>query len=137
MPSFDARTAKALAAGDHLTIDEAPGLRLAATATRRTWTYRYKSPVDQRMRQLRLGHWPAMSYAAALAAWETARQTRAGGADPALDARLVLLVERVAMLGVASGAIETYNADVLRAANDLQAAFVGVVSDRRVRAVRS
>lgn len=94
MPAFDARSAKALAAGDHLTIDEAPGLRLVATETRRTWTYRYKSPVDDRMRQQRLGHWPAMSYAAALAAWETARRLRGEGADPALEARAAKGVAR-------------------------------------------
>lgn len=52
---FDPRKAKALAPGDHLPIDGAPGLRLVATASKRTWTYRYRSPVDGRMRQLRLG----------------------------------------------------------------------------------
>lgn len=83
MFAFDARAAKALKAGDHITIDGAPGLRLEATATRRTWTYRYKSPVDGRMRQVRLGHWPAMAPAAALVAWQQARDTRAAGVDPA------------------------------------------------------
>src|SRR5438132_1394429 len=63
---FDARTAKALKPRDHLTFAPAPGLQLKATGTRRTWTYRYKSPVDNRMRQIRIGAWPAMSYAAAL-----------------------------------------------------------------------
>lgn len=87
MAAFDARAAKALVAGDHLTIADAPGLRLEASATRRTWTYRYKSPVDGRMRQVRLGHWPGMPLAGALAAWEAARQLRAGGADPALAKR--------------------------------------------------
>lgn len=84
---FDARAAKALAAGDHLTIDQAPGLRLVAAATVRTWTYRYKSPVDGRMRQVRLGHWPAMGLPAALAAWERVRVLRAAGQDPAADKR--------------------------------------------------
>lgn len=84
---FDARRAKALAAGDHLTIEEAPGLRLVAAATRRTWTYRYKSPVDGRMRQLRLGHWPAMGLPGALAAWERAKAARDAGGDPAADKR--------------------------------------------------
>lgn len=81
MFKFDARAAKCLAAGDLLTFAGAPGLRLVASATRHTWTYRYKSPVDGRMRQVRLGHWPAMSPAAALVAWEQARQRRAGGDD--------------------------------------------------------
>jgi integrase len=84
---FDARAAKALGPGDHLTVDGAPGLRLVATASRRTWTYRYRSPVDGRMRQIRLGHWPAMSLPAALAAWERVATLRAAGQDPAQDAR--------------------------------------------------
>jgi hypothetical protein len=46
MIAFDARAAKALAAGNHLTFELAPGLRLKATASTRTWLYRYKSPLD-------------------------------------------------------------------------------------------
>ena len=84
---FDARAAKLLKAGDHLTLAAAPGLRLVATETRKTWTYRYKSPADGRMRQVRLGHWPAMPLAAALAAWERAKQARDGGADLAAEKR--------------------------------------------------
>lgn len=84
---FDARAAKALAAGNHLTVPGAPGLRLVATSALRTWTYRYKSPEDGRMRQLRLGHWPAMGLPAALAAWERARAERSAGADLAADKR--------------------------------------------------
>lgn len=56
--------------------------------------------------------------------------------DPALDARLVILIERVAMLGVAGTAAGAYEADVLRAAHDMQAALVGVVADRRYKAVQ-
>lgn len=55
--------------------------------------------------------------------------------DPALDARLVILIERVAMLGVAGKAAGSYEADVMRAAHDMQAALVGVVADRRYKAV--
>jgi integrase len=84
---FDARAAKALIPGNHLTVDGAPGLRLTATQDRRTWTYRFKSPIDGRMRQVRLGHWPAMAPAAAIAAWERARQQRAAGVDPAAQRR--------------------------------------------------
>lgn len=84
---FDARSAKALAPGHHLIIEQAPGLRLVATASRRTWTYRYRSPVDGRMRQVRLGHWPAMGLPAALAAWERLKAARDSGGDPALDQR--------------------------------------------------
>ncbi len=84
---FDARAARALRPGDHLTVDGAPGLRLVATETRRTWVYRYKSPVDGRMRQLRLGHWPGMGLPAALAAWERVKQQRDAGGDPAAEKR--------------------------------------------------
>jgi integrase len=84
---FDARAAKGLKAGDHLTVVDAPGLRLVATAKRRTWTYRYKSPVDGRMRQVALGQWPAMGFPAALAAWERARAARNAGGDLAAEKR--------------------------------------------------
>lgn len=82
---FDARRAKALEPGAHMIIDEAPGLRLVATATRKTWTYRYKSPLDGRMKQLAMGQWPAMSYASALGQWDDLRQRRAAGHDPAQE----------------------------------------------------
>lgn len=85
---FDARVAKALAAGDHLIVDDCPGLRLEANKTRKTWTYRYKSPVDQRMRQVRIGHWPAVSLADALPAWEALRARRDAGEDPAKARRV-------------------------------------------------
>jgi hypothetical protein len=68
--NFDARTAKALTPGQHINITDYPGLRLAASVKVRTWIYRYKSPVDRRMRQTAIGHWPAMSFPAAIVAWE-------------------------------------------------------------------
>lgn len=80
---FDARAAKLLASGQHLTIDEHPGLRLKASASRRTWVYRFKSPVDGRMRQIALGHWPSVSYAAAVVQWEQQRAKRDEGIDVA------------------------------------------------------
>jgi len=84
---FDAREAKLLAPGAHLTIDGHPGLRLEASTKGRAWTYRYKSPVDGRMRQMKLGQWPAMSFAAAMGEWEKARQARDAGQDPAQNKR--------------------------------------------------
>jgi integrase len=80
---FDARAAKLLEAGQHFTIDECPGLRLKATASTRTWVYRYKSPVDGKMRQSKIGEWPAMSVSAAIAEWEKLRIARGTGIDPA------------------------------------------------------
>lgn len=81
---FDARQAKALAAGGHIIVEEAPGLRLVATSTTRTWTYRFKSPVDGRMRQVALGKWPEVPYTMALARWGELRRQRDDGLDPAM-----------------------------------------------------
>jgi integrase len=84
---FDARAAKALKEGDHLTVGDAPGLRLVATASARAWIYRYKSPVDGRMRQIKIGRWPAIGFPAALAAWQKLKDQRDAGADPAMAKR--------------------------------------------------
>jgi len=74
-----------------MSFDASPGLRLEATASRRSWTYRFKSPVDGRMRQQKLGEWPAMSYAAAIVEcrmsnveWQEIRQRHDAGEDPVL-----------------------------------------------------
>lgn len=84
--NFDARTAKALAPGQHI-ITDYPGLRLSASATVRTWIYRYKSPVDGRMRQTAIGRWPGMSFPAAIVAWEQLKIYRDKGGDPALESK--------------------------------------------------
>jgi hypothetical protein len=80
---FDARVAARLPSGEHMTFEQFPGLRLQASASRKSWTYRYKSPIDARMRQIRLGEWPAMAFPAALAARETHRVERDSGAGQA------------------------------------------------------
>lgn len=85
--AFDARAIKLLPEGEHLTSQEFPGLRLVASSTGRSWIYRYKSPVDGRMRQTKLGGWPAMSVHAAVAEWERLRRARDEGADPALETK--------------------------------------------------
>lgn len=84
---FDARKAKALKAGEHIIVDEAPGLRLAASNTCMTWTYRYKND-EGRMKQVAIGHWPALSYAAALGKWDELRQQRGAGQDLAKEKKL-------------------------------------------------
>lgn len=119
---FDARAAKALAPGNHLTVEEAPGLRLIATETTRTWTYRFRSPVDDRLRQTKLGHWPAMSFAAALGAWETVRQQRAAGVDPVQQKRAVRAVAASARRGAA------YTTRVL--CDDFLAWYLGTVEPK-------
>jgi integrase len=80
---FDARTAKLLAPGQHLTSPEHPGLRLEAVTDKRTWIYRYRSPVDNRLRQIKIGNWPAVSVHGAIAEWERLRKLRETGVDPA------------------------------------------------------
>lgn len=80
---FDAKAAKLLEPGQHFTISECPGLRLEATASTRSWTYRYKSPINGKMRQVKIGTWPAKSYHAAVVDWEKLRAERAAGGDPA------------------------------------------------------
>lgn len=84
---FDARAAKLLPAGQHCTISECPGLRLEASTTKKSWIYRYKSPVDGKMRQTKIGEWPAVSLAAATVEWERLRSQRAVGADPSVAKR--------------------------------------------------
>lgn len=83
---FDARAAKLLLPGEHLLVDGCDGLRLVATATRRTWTYRYKA-ADGRMKQLALGQWPALAVQGAAAAWQALRDQRGAGIDPGQQRR--------------------------------------------------
>ncbi|WP_245004746.1 LuxR C-terminal-related transcriptional regulator [Paraburkholderia sacchari] len=78
---FDARVAARLPSGEPMSFEQLPGLRLQASARRKSWTYRYKSPIDGRMRQFKLGEWPAMAFPAAIAAWETNRVERDLGAE--------------------------------------------------------
>ncbi|MET3232199.1 UNVERIFIED_ORG: integrase [Burkholderia sp. 1263] len=85
--AFDARKIKLMAPGTHVNIDGFPGLRIEATAVKRSWTYRYKSPIDGRMKQTKLGEWPAMTYASAITAWESARTTRSAGVDISAEKR--------------------------------------------------
>ena len=52
---FDARAAKLLRPDQHLVVGGCPGLRLEVTPSTKTWTYRYRSPIDGRMKQAALG----------------------------------------------------------------------------------
>lgn len=84
---FDARAIKLLQQGQHLTSTETPGLRVEAHSDRKTWTYRYRSPLDQKLRQVKIGTWPAMSTHVAVFAWERLRDLRDSGRDPAVEAK--------------------------------------------------
>ncbi|KIF80799.1 tyrosine-type recombinase/integrase [Noviherbaspirillum autotrophicum] len=83
--TFDARTAKLLKPGEHITFADHPGLRLESSIQFKTWTYRYKSPVDGKMKQVKIGRWPAMSFHAAVVEWEQAREARSQGQDIAAE----------------------------------------------------
>lgn len=94
---FDARAAKLLQPGQHFTISDCQGLRLEVSTKGRTWTYRYKSPVDQRMRQVKIGNWPEMSPARAEVEWESLRDARSAGRDPAVERRAARMEEKSAI----------------------------------------
>lgn len=91
---FDARAAKLLKPGEHMTIADHPGLRLECSVTRRTWIYRYKSPIDGKMKQSKIGAWPAMSPAAAIVEWEKLRTARDSGRDVAAEKKAARTMAR-------------------------------------------
>ena len=79
---FDVRAAKLLKPGEHLSLEGCPGLRLEASASRRAWTYRYKSIATGQMKQIKIGIWPAMSVQSAASEWEAMKKLRSAGEDP-------------------------------------------------------
>jgi hypothetical protein len=80
---FDARTAKALPPGGHIVVDGVAGLRLVASAAGKAWIYRYQ--FGDKMKQMKLGQWPAMGLPAAIAKWQELKDARSLGIDPALE----------------------------------------------------
>jgi integrase len=87
---FDARAAKLLQPGEHLLIlPEHPGLRIlrAKSAERWSWIYRYRSLVDDGVRQVKIGEWPAKGYPEAAVEWQRLNAERGAGKDPALQKR--------------------------------------------------
>lgn len=84
---FDARKAKALAEGQTYAVDGCPGLRLEAGKTKKTWVYRYRSPVNGKLKQVKIGTWPAMPPAEAAGAWSDLRARREAGEDLAAEKR--------------------------------------------------
>lgn len=80
---FDARKAKALKDGEALAVDGCPGLRLLAQSTKRTWVYRYRSPLSNKLRQVTIGTWPAMPPIEAASRWQELRAQRDSGVDVA------------------------------------------------------
>lgn len=119
---FDPRLARALKAGDHLIVEQAPGLRLKGTASGQSWIYRYRSPVDSRMRQLKLGRWPALGFPAALAAWQRVKAERDAGGDPAAQRREHRRAERMK--------VNPVRFTVANARQEFLAAYAGTVAPR-------
>lgn len=78
---FDARAAKLLPPGGHLLVLGCPGLRLEASVSRKTWTYRYKTR-NKSLKQVAIGHWPAMPVLEAVTRWQQLRDGRDSGVDP-------------------------------------------------------
>lgn len=83
---FDVRAAKQLNSGEVVTVDGCPGLRLVATSTSKSWTYRYRNHAKQ-LKQVKLGVWPEMSFQEAVAAWGTLKSKRDAGEDLAQQKR--------------------------------------------------
>lgn len=84
---FDPRAAKLLQPNEFLTVANCPGLRLKANKTARTWIYRYRSPQDGKIRQVKIGEWPAMPLADAIKQWGDKRSERNAGRDVAAEKR--------------------------------------------------
>ena len=78
---FDSRAAKTLAPGAVLTVADCPGLRLLATKSGKTWTYRYLGP-GERLKQIAIGRWPELTLADAIAKWHELRALKEQGVDP-------------------------------------------------------
>lgn len=122
MPTFDARAAKQLKPGEHLTLEEAPGLRLEASENVRSWIYRYKSPLGNKgMKQIKIGPWPAIGYPQAMGQWADLKAARDTGRCPA--------TERKAERATASAGEQRQAADVT--AGDVCDGYADFVTERR------
>lgn len=85
MAGFDARAAKQLQPGKHIVVDGFAGLRLVASTVGKAWIYRYQS--DGKMKQIKIGQWPALSLPVAIAKWQELKDSRSLGIDPAAEKR--------------------------------------------------
>jgi len=105
MVRFDARAAKLLPVGSHIVVDGVPGLRLVASTSGKSWIYRYKAGGD--LRQIKIGTWPAVPLASAIAKWQEIKDLRDSGHDPALEKREKRQTEKATTYTVAD-AVEDY-----------------------------
>ena len=72
--------------GDVLTDSRHRGLRLVISAKTKAWTYRYR--IGDKLKQVTLGHYPAMDITAATTEWGRRVQGRRDGRDPAAEIKL-------------------------------------------------
>lgn len=122
---FDARAAKQLQPGEHIVVEGCPGLRLEASTAGRAWIYRYKSPVDGRMRQVKIGQWPALAVAAAATQWQALKDQRDAGTDPSLEKKQHRQTARAGVYTVTKMVDDYYNGHLLvnRKANGAAAVY--------------
>lgn len=128
---FDARAAKLLQPGEHLVVDGCPGLRLEASATRKSWTYRYKAPGTGRMKQIGIGQWPAMAVQPAAAEWAKLRAQRGEGIDPGQLRREARQAVKVAAQDPALYQVQALVADYLQGHVDQHRQTRGAKATRR------
>jgi integrase len=90
---FDARTAKLIKPKEHLLVDGFLGLRLIATATKKTWTYRFKDATTGLMKQQKIGSWPRISVDEAKVLWQKMLDKREAGED-------IIATKKIEKLGI-------------------------------------
>ncbi|WP_207442624.1 Arm DNA-binding domain-containing protein [Delftia acidovorans] len=121
---FDARSAKTLKQGEHIVVQGCPALRLEATASTKSWTYRYRSLADSaKLKQVKLGQWPAMSPAQSAAEWQAARDLLEQRRDPADERKLArkALAQPVAQVYTLARLVDDYAARYLKVNREAKA----------------
>lgn len=102
---FDARAAKLLPPGNHIVVDGCLGLRLVSSSTGKAWIYRYQT--SGKMRQIKIGQWPALPVGVAVSRWQELKDLRDAGQDPAQDKREKRQQAKASIFTV-SDAVEAY-----------------------------
>lgn len=129
---FDARSAKQLQPGNHIVVDDFPGLRLEATTAGKSWIYRYQS--DKKTRQIKIGQWPALSLPGAITKWQELKDARSLGVDPALAKKAERQAKRKAVYTVAQAVEDYYQGHLLVNRQEVGA---NAVYARLVKAIES
>jgi len=89
------------------------GLRLEVTASAKSWIYRYRSQVDSKVRQIKIGKWPAMSISQATIAWQALKDQRDAGQDPARNKKAQRKVAAQGVYTVADMVADYYTGHLL------------------------